>query len=194
MMPPHEVNVILSDFGEAFRQATNRAGHGCHAPLPVLPPEVLFDPERALTFSSDVWALACTIWSIFGMRPLFDGTLATHDDIASQQLDIIGPSSLPSEWWETWDARHEYCNEARQPREDRSVSLSLESAFEQEIQAVRREERMESFRTDEAAAILRLLREMLVLKPEDRATAESVVTSEWMVNWGLPQLKRVRHT
>ncbi|KAK2765450.1 hypothetical protein FQN54_008303 [Arachnomyces sp. PD_36] len=189
-----EAHLLLSDFGEAFTPETQRRSCAeSHAPLPVSPPEVLFDPQGKLSFPSDIWTLACAIWSIFGMRSLFDGTLATHHDIASQQIDTLGLSSFPSEWWNTWQERHEYFDNDGQPKGRRSVFPPLERSFEEEIQVVRREEGMQEFDEDEKMAIIGMLRSMLVYRPEKRATADSVTRSEWMTNWGLPQLKKAQN-
>ena len=186
-----EARLLLSDFGEAFYPSDpqqKRRGDECHAPLPVLPPETLFEPEKPLSFASDIWTLACAIWSILGPRPLFDGTLATHDDISSQQVDILGP--LPPEWWDKWEARHEYFEETGQPNKGRFIVPPLEQCFEQEIQALRRRDCMGEFEREEMVALLDMLRPMLAFRPEERATAATVLGSVWMVNWGLPELEK----
>ncbi|KAE8310745.1 hypothetical protein BDV41DRAFT_590124 [Aspergillus transmontanensis] len=152
-----EAHLLLSDFGEAFSPTDSlqkRRGDQCHAPLSVLPPETL----------------ACAIWSIFSSRPLFDATLTTHDDISSQQVDILGP--LPLEWWDSWEARHEYLEERGEPTKDRHGEFDRE----------------------EMVAILTMLRSMLAFKPEERATAKAVLGSDWMVTWGLPEFEKVRQT
>ncbi|KAF3481853.1 uncharacterized protein GIQ15_04612 [Arthroderma uncinatum] len=134
LIPLCEAHLHLSDFGEGFPPATQqRPGGECHAPVPVLPPEALFEPEKPLSFPSDIWTLACAMWPIFGMRSLFDSTLATRDDIASQQVDVLGLSSFPSEWWNTWEARLKYFDEAGQPKDGQSAVQSLEFAFEEDI-------------------------------------------------------------
>ena len=76
------------------------------------------------------------------------------------------------------------------PVPSRSVFPSLEDLFEQEIQAVRGEEKVHVLSADEVAAILPMLRGMLVFRPQERLSAESLVRSEWMVDWGLPELER----
>ncbi|KAM5443391.1 hypothetical protein MferCBS31731_001712 [Microsporum ferrugineum] len=190
---PCEAHVLLGDFGEAFNAKTEkRYGNDCHVPLPILPPEVIFEPEKSLSFSSDVWALACATWSIFGMRSLFDGTLATQDDIASQQIDTLGISSLPCKWWTEWAARHQYFEETGQPHGNRTVFPPLEQSFEEEIQTVRREEGVEEFGEEEKAAVIAMFRSMLVFQPEKRASAKLVMASKWMMDWGLPALKCLR--
>ncbi|KAE8345913.1 hypothetical protein BDV24DRAFT_177701 [Aspergillus arachidicola] len=169
-----EAHLLLSDFGEAFSptdsQQTQR-GDQCHAPLSTL---------------------ACAIWSIFSSRPLFDAILATHDDILSQQVDIVGP--LPLEWWDSWEARHEYFEERGEPKKGRFISPSLEHSFEKEIQAPREKLGIGEFDREEMVAILTMLRSMLAFKPEERATAKAIVGSDWMVTWGLPELEKVRQT
>ncbi|KAK6822115.1 hypothetical protein RU639_006683 [Aspergillus parasiticus] len=117
-----EAHLLLSDFGEAFSPTDSlqkRRGDQCHAPLSVLPPEAYFEPDKPLSSPTDIWTLACAIWSIFSSRPLFDATLTTHDDISSQQVDILGP--LPLEWWDSWEARHEYLEE----REERATAKAV---------------------------------------------------------------------
>ena len=88
-LQPREANLLLSDFGEVFSPTTQqRLGSEYHAPLPVLPPEAIFDPQKPISYASDIWTLACAIWSVFGMRSLFDGMLATRDDIASRYIFV----------------------------------------------------------------------------------------------------------
>ncbi|KDB22040.1 hypothetical protein H109_06050 [Trichophyton interdigitale MR816] len=70
-----------------------------------------------------------------------------------------------------------------------SLFPPLERTFEEEIQAVRREEGVEAFGEEEKAAVLAMFRSMLVFDPEKRASAKSLLASDWMMNWGLPGLK-----
>ncbi|KAB8270304.1 kinase-like protein [Aspergillus minisclerotigenes] len=125
-------------------------------------------------------------------RPLFDATLATHDDISSQQVDILGP--LPLESWDSWEVRHEYFEERGEPKKDRFIFPSLEHCFEKEIHAPRDKIGMGGFDRDEMVAILTMLRSMLAFKPEERATAKAVLGSDWMVTWGLPEFEKIRQT
>ncbi|OAX84409.1 serine/threonine protein kinase [Emergomyces africanus] len=183
----------LSDFGEAFFPATEkRLGSECHSPPIFRPPEAFFEPEVCLSFPSDVWSLACAIWPIFGMQSLFTGFLATQDRLISQHIDLLGVSSFQFEWWSTWQARHKYFDESGQSKDGRSVWPSLERSFEKGIQGWRRRVQMGEFDPEEMTAILAMLRTMLVFRPHERATAESLLVSKWMLNWGLPELKKVR--
>lgn len=67
------------------------------------------------------------------MRSLFDGTLATHDDIKFQQIDTLGRESFPDDWVNTWESRQKFLNDAGQPKQGRTVFPVLETAFEEEI-------------------------------------------------------------
>lgn len=130
------------------------------------------------------------MYSIFGLRWSFDATLATRHDIASQQVDVIG--EIPPEWRNTWEKRHEYFEEIRRPKKDRFAYPSHEQSFEKDVQAARQRDNMSSFAKEEQVAILNMLRSMLAMKPEKRATATDVLSSDRMVTWGLPAVKRAR--
>ncbi|RAH56393.1 kinase-like protein [Aspergillus piperis CBS 112811] len=178
-IPPDEAQLLLSDFGESFSPSDpeqRRRGQDCPSPLPVIPPEAYFEPDKPLSFPSDIWSLACAMYSIFGLRWLLDATLATRHNIASQQVDIIG--DIPLEWWNTWGKRHEYFEEIGRPKKDRFVYPSLEQNFEKYIQAARQRDNMSSFNKEEQVAILSMLRSMLAMKPEKRATATDVLSSD----------------
>lgn len=187
----NEAHLLLSDFGEAFSPSNpqqTRTGEQCCLPLPVLPPEAYFEPDRPISFPADIWALACAIRSIFSSRPLFDATLVTHDDISSQQVDILG--QLPLKWWKRWEARHEYSDSTGRPKKGRFIVPSLEDCFEREIQAPRQRDGMGQVGTEETVALLDMLRRMLAFRPEERATATTILESRWMTSWGLPAFEK----
>ncbi|KAF3402144.1 hypothetical protein DPV78_004665 [Talaromyces pinophilus] len=179
-----DAQVLLSDFGEAFSPGhTERLGQDCHTPLVMQPPEARFAPQSPLSYSADIWSLAFVIWEIIGMKAIFSSEFATADDIFAQQIDVIGTSSLPSEWWEAW--------EQRIPKEGRYVWPSFEQAFEEGVQKYRRRsQKVKEFDEEEMPAILTLMRRMLVFRPEHRLTAEEILQSEWMVKWALPEFHK----
>ena len=51
---------------------------------------------------------------------------------------------------------------------------------------------MGEFSEDEKAALLDMLKAMVVFEPGDWMTAQQVVESRWMKEWGLPQLSRLK--
>lgn len=183
---PSEVSVILSDFGEAYSPSTEHR-YESHTPLSFAPPEARLEPEQSLTFLSDVWTLACVIWAILGQRPLFEEFLATQDDITGEQIDILGVR-LPVEWWEKWEARHEYFDASGEPKTGRHVQ-SWEDRFESHIQRPRRDVGIPGFEVEEKRAVMDMLRSMLSFRPERRLTLESILECEWMVKWALPEYK-----
>lgn len=183
-----ESNILLSDFGESF-SPSQELRYESHTPISIRPPETRFEPGMPLSFSSDIWTLACAIWSISGQRPLFDGTIATEDDITCEQVDAFG--MLPPEWWRKWDAGRHWYTEAGSPTNGRPVR-SLEDRFEDSIQKPRRDEKLAAFDQEESTAILTMMRPMLSFKPEDRPTIQQVLESDWMLRWGLPTYERLR--
>ncbi|PWY84060.1 kinase-like protein [Aspergillus eucalypticola CBS 122712] len=171
-----EAKILVSDFGEAFCP-THEQKFESHTPLLVRPPEARFEPTRPLTFSSDIWTLACTIWDIMGQRTLFEGLLTNDDDMTSQQVDLLGP--LPSEWLTKWkEIRNKDSKSTHQP--STSSTRSWEDRFEKHMQQSRIREGMPPFESRERDAFISMLRSMLRFRPEDRPSAQQVLESEWM--------------
>ncbi|KAI1905540.1 hypothetical protein LOZ12_006743 [Ophidiomyces ophidiicola] len=186
-----DAQVLLSDFGEAFTSAEVRYGEECHTPLSMRAPEARFEPRKPLTFAADIWSLGVAIWEVIGMKAIFSGECSTADEIISQQVDVLGP--MPSEWWEKWDERDQFFDSNRCPKEGRYVWPAMEEAFQEGVQKYRQQKpHMGVFGTDEKAAVLDLIRRMLVFKPEKRLTIEEVLETEWMVKWALPAFERAK--
>ncbi|KAJ5577602.1 uncharacterized protein N7459_006566 [Penicillium hispanicum] len=181
-----EAKLLLSDLGEAFSPA-QRDRFESHT-LANRPPETRFEPETPLSFSSDTWSLACSIWDIIAQSPLFEGFLATEDDMTREHVDARG--ILPPEWWNRWEARQNKFSEDGRPI-NRGSYRSLEDRFEDSVQQPRHAEGMLLFEPDERDALLSMLKSMLSFRPDDRASAREVLASEWMVKWALPEYKRV---
>ncbi|KAL4763084.1 kinase-like domain-containing protein [Aspergillus foveolatus] len=148
-----------------------------------------FEPESPLSFQSDKWSLACTIWSIFAQRPLFEGFLATEDDMTCEHVDALG--ILPPEWWNRWEARRHKFTEDGKPI-NRNPYRSWEDRFEDSVQQPRRDSGMPPVDARERAAIFDMLQPMLSFRPENRPTAKQVLESEWMVKWALPEYGKIR--
>ncbi|KAK4149980.1 kinase-like domain-containing protein [Chaetomidium leptoderma] len=159
----------------------------------IRPPEARFEPTNALSFASgsDIWSLGCTTWSLLSQRPLFDVLLATEDDVAAQQVDVLG--SLPTEWWDKWEASSNYFTKAGahgHPIEGRCV-WSWDRRFEEWIQNPRLEEGMATPDGREKEAFFAMVRWMLTFKPGDRPRAKQVLETEWMREWALPECGKV---
>ncbi|KAJ5950798.1 uncharacterized protein N7479_009211 [Penicillium vulpinum] len=181
-----ESRVLLSDFGEAYRPSIEYR-YSSHTPISFTPPEARFDPECGLSFSADIWTLACSIWIILGQRPLFEDILATPDDITAEQVDTRG--KLPLRWWEKWAARHRYFDESGKPNQGRQVR-SWEDRFEKHIQLPRQQAGIPGFDVEEKAAIMNMLRSMLCFEPEKRLTARDILKCEWMERWAVPDFEK----
>lgn len=185
-----EARIILTDFGKTFSPAREERFES-FTPLAIRPPEARLKPTIPLSFSSDIWTLACTIWGIIAQRPFFEGFLTNEDDMTCQQIAALGP--LPTEWWKKWDRRNNHFTHDGVPN-NRATSQykSLEESFELNVQRPRDQEGMPPLEPSERDALFRMLRPMLSFRPEDRPSAQQVLESEWMVRWAIPEYDKVR--
>ncbi|OAA63429.1 protein kinase domain protein [Niveomyces insectorum RCEF 264] len=180
-----DARILLSDFGEAFSPANGelRTGEECHCPVPLRPPETLLEPASPMSYPADIWMLGMAIWNIIAMKSLVSNDFPTEDEVVSQHIDILGP--LPAAWQEVWATEYtQHFDDAGQRRcPGQRLWPSLDVAFEEGVQVWRRKQKVGTLDEEEAAAFLRLIRQMLAYRPEDRPTAEQVLESEWMVRW-----------
>ena len=187
-----DARILLSDFGEAFSPAREKR-FSSHTPLSLRPPETRFEPTKPLTFSSEIWTLACTIWDILAQKSLFEGFLTNEDDMACPQIGVLGP--LPPEWQRKWDAHRDQLQKSGQPiDQSQSLNQPWEVRFETCVQRPRIEEKMTALEASERDALSSLLRSMLSFRPEDRPSAQQNLESEWMVKWALPEYEKIRRT
>ena len=184
-----ETRLLLTDFGEAFSYANVRQ-YESRTPLVIRPPEARFEPNDPLSFSSDIWSLACTIWSLIAQRSLFEGFLATKDDMTREHVDALGV--LPLEWWRRWEARRLKFTEDGKPM-NRSSFRSWDDRFEDSVRQPRRESGIPSFDAREREAFFDMLRPMLSFRPENRPTTKQILESEWMLKWALPEYGKIQN-
>ena len=184
-IPTDQAGIWLADFGESYAPAEAPRSY-CNTPDLLVPPEVHLSQGESLAFSADIWTLACTIWTIMGQRPLFEGFHPSGDWMIKEYVEALGKP--PSEWWRKWEARSRWFNEegVKIPPSERL----LIDRFEYSIQKPRRNEGMAEVAEQEKVALLKMLRAMLAYKPQDRPTAEQVLEFEWMKDWALPELGR----
>ncbi|KAJ5374052.1 hypothetical protein N7517_006058 [Penicillium concentricum] len=152
--------------------------------IPLLqPPEARFSDEP-LSFASDIWTLACTIWEIVDQRPLFETFFPAADRVTTEQVEVLG--ILPPEWWEKWSRRLDWFNEEGElnVKPEMSVRRALCARFEYSIQAARSEAGLETMTVKERRAFEVMLQSMLIYRPNERATAQQALHSEWIKNWG----------
>ncbi|KAJ5084580.1 hypothetical protein NUU61_009159 [Penicillium alfredii] len=192
-----EEKVMLSDFGESFNP--HKTLRFSSKTLPLLqPPEARFSDEP-LSFASDIWTLACTIWEVLGQRPLFDAFFPNADRVTAEQVEVLGV--LPPEWWVKWRRRKEWFNEEGEldVKPGTSKGLNCErktwgQRFDYCIQEPRDEAGLETVTEIERKAFEEMLQSMLVFRPKERATAHQVLHSQWMKEWGQPALEESLNT
>jgi serine/threonine-protein kinase SRPK3 len=78
----------------------------------IISPEAFFDSK--ISFASDVWALACTIFEIRAGSPLFDSFLSSDTLILKQIVETLG--RFPEPWWSAWEARRAWFDETGTPK------------------------------------------------------------------------------
>ncbi|WQF77233.1 Putative protein kinase [Colletotrichum destructivum] len=177
-----EAKVLVADFGVAFCPG-QESRFESYTPLEIRPPEARFEPLKPLSFASDIWSLACTIWVILGQRPFLDTFLISQNDATGDQVDALGP--LPPEWWEKWETRSRKFAGNGKPKEGR-LAWSWDQRFEDSIQEPGHDEGMETLDERERDALFDMVRWMLAFRPEDRPSARQVLETAWMKNWAIP--------
>ncbi|KAL2797069.1 kinase-like domain-containing protein [Aspergillus keveii] len=143
-----EAPIRIADLGEAFNPSETKQ-YTAHAPLLLAPPESRFAEEGnlndALTFPSDIWTLACTVWEIFGYGPPFEAFFVSLDKVTLEQELRQWHGNTHRDC----DTRFSWC--IREPREKHNL---------------------EFFTTEEDAAFRAMMKLMLVLEPSRRATID----------------------
>ncbi|KAL8840026.1 MAG: hypothetical protein Q9170_001510 [Blastenia crenularia] len=180
--------IRITDFGEAWLSTDTQPKSQLNTPTLYLPPETTF-AKSSISFAADIWTLACSVFEILGDGTLFEGFFADRDYVIAENVSCLGP--LPEDWWDLWKAGKEFfvengvwqppC-EMKRPHDSKSRPLAMR------IQQMGREADPE-FSAAEAECLEKMLRSMLRWEPAERATAEDVMTSEWMLKWGFPALK-----
>ena len=183
-----EARILLSDFGESYMPSTHDRYYS-RTPILLAPPEARFQPGAPLSFSADVWSLACAVWAVLSRGFLFRGWFPSPDAVTREHVNVLG--KLPPEWWTQWQRRHVWFNDQGEPIVDAEDAMPLAVRFERSVQAPRREYGMEVMEAAEAEAFVSMVRSMLAYRPEERATAAEVLQSEWMRKWGLPAMQRM---
>ncbi|KAJ5405310.1 hypothetical protein N7465_006594 [Penicillium sp. CMV-2018d] len=179
-----EARILLTEFDTSIALPSSSD--------PPPPPEARFEPNKPLSFSSDIWTLACTIWSIIAQRPLFEGVLATEDDMTCEHVDTLGV--LPPEWWKRWEARqNKFTKDGKPINRAYNDARSWDDRFKDSVEKPRRDKGMPSFDAKEKDAIFDMLRPMLSFRPEDRPTTKQILESEWMVKWALPEYGKIQN-
>ncbi|EEP77520.1 predicted protein [Uncinocarpus reesii 1704] len=188
--------IMIADFGEAFDPRVTPQ-FAAHTPPLLAPSESCFaepgELDESLSFSADIWTLACTIWDIFGSRPPFEAFPVTLDEVTIEHVEMLG--KLPDRWWRKWAERRNWFDEDGQKNVKESLcqwysnsSRDWDQRFRDYIQHPRQRRK---FDFSEEKAFCDMIKSMLVLEPSKRATIDEVVRCEWMLRWDLPELQRM---
>ncbi|GAB1206986.1 hypothetical protein APSETT445_005690 [Aspergillus pseudonomiae] len=183
-----EAQIFLTDFGESFTPLSSKRYYS-NVPDTLAPPEVHCEPDKLLSFPSDIWTLACTIWTIIGQRPLFEGFHPSADWMIKEHVDALG--KLPPQWWLQWNSRAQWFNEDG-TRHSGATARPLVQRFHDAVQEPRRQSGMGEIGPEEKTALFAMLHAMLAFRPEERLTAMEVMECEWMQKWALPELTRMK--
>lgn len=185
-----DARILLTDFGDSWLpEAEDR--RALRTPYLTRSPEVFFArhaQEAPLSAATDIWALACAVFYIYGRGTLFEfitsgSTMAAMEEAAS----ALGPP--PAKWLEIWTA-------AGHP----SLTTHTPASLKERADWIR-EEREEGARffgadelvigDDELADIAGLLESMIRWDPGERSSASELVEGHWMARWGRPAMARV---
>ncbi|KAG4430751.1 hypothetical protein IFR05_013772 [Cadophora sp. M221] len=94
--------VSIIDFGESYHMSCPPEDLGITASFRA--PELLFG--NTIGVGCDLWALACTIYEVRTMTPLFENFMDDDDEVIMQMVPLLG--KLPEPWWSSWKARGQW--------------------------------------------------------------------------------------
>ena len=181
-IPEDLLPIMVSDLGEAFDPTTTERRHARTLPA-LTPPESLLAEEvgiESMSFPSEIWTLACTIFEIMGSRSPFDLWDSSKDKILFEHVAVLG--KLPELWWTSWEGRSQHFDEEAthdiQGAQSRSLNDSLMQRYEWCIASPRRRQNMELPGVEEKRAFLNMMNMMLRLDPYERSSIFEVAQSE----------------
>ncbi|EEP77601.1 predicted protein [Uncinocarpus reesii 1704] len=194
-----DCSIQIADLGEAFDPQVTKQ-FNAHTLPQLAPPEAFFiEPgeDEPLSFSGDMWSLACTIWEVFGAGPPFLPFPFTADGVLIEHAEMLG--RFPDRWWSKWKSRSNWFNDdgtknvkEHLQQQFGNSSDNWDKRFPDYIYSYRLRSKFPVFTPEEEEAFGAMIKSMLVLEPSKRATIDDVVKCEWMQKWGLPELQRMR--
>lgn len=185
-----EESIILTDFGQSTFPGDDLSIQQPVTPTHFTPPEGIFDSRVAL--SSDVWALACTLFHIRSSWPLFDNFLGIDDVVLKHMVETLG--KLPDPYWTSWDARRKWFTETGEPRtaeEQRELMLpAVKTSISERVAEIGDDEEGDNYGrmmdapgthldTAEIYLFTDLLEKMLRYSPRERISMAEVVQHPW---------------
>lgn len=186
-----DAQALLLEFGEAFQPATDPRTE-LRTPLIFRPPEHILPTGTPVTYTADIWMLACTLFVILGQRNVFETFIELESQVLVEQIDALGP--VPEEMFQPWEKRAKYFTDQQQPV-NRGKDGPTETFSERIVRSATHPRRKYDYGEiveEELLGLEELLRSMLAMKASDRISAEQVLESEWTVKSVLPDLERAR--
>ncbi|EFR02619.1 serine/threonine protein kinase [Nannizzia gypsea CBS 118893] len=176
--------ILLSDFTSSYCPSKTRQILSRTLPH-IVPPEAFFidkhNEKETLSFPSEIWTLACTVFDIFGSGGPFS---VMGGGILQDQACALG--KFPEPWWSQWEERAEFFIEDGTSIEFPNSRDRIEDRYDWFVTATRRRYEMAYPEEDEKKAFLEMIRPMLRYVPSERASIQDVIDSEWMQEWALP--------
>ncbi|KAA8911850.1 kinase-like domain-containing protein [Sphaerosporella brunnea] len=160
--------IRICDFGEAFHPPAPEKR--LHIPVWYAAPEISFQDTAGRW--SDIWALACVFYRIFGITELFPSYHGRSDEVLMYAVRALG--KLPERWWRGWEKRSIYFAEdgTFQPTDDERWKNYKEKT---EDLKSRMGEDLVGLGAGEMVEFEAVLRRMLRFEPEERIEAGEVL-------------------
>ena len=179
--------VLLIDLGEAFPELSPPA-NGVGTPVSYCSPELIL--ERKASRTSDIWALACTIFEVRSGFPLFESFVGSSTEILEEIVRILGlpPESSHSLWKEAGITIPDHAKWDGSALNERIKGIGTydhtPSIHDSDITSVKHHTLLEPpgrrVSRDEVINLTNLLRGALNYIPEKRLSAEEVANHSWV--------------
>ena len=179
--------VLLIDLGEAFPKLSPPA-NGVGTPISYCSPELILEGKASRT--SDIWALACTIFEVRSGFPLFESFVGSSTEVLEEIVSILGspPESSHSRWKEAGIAITDHAEWDRSAVNERIRAIGSydqeASIHDSDVTSLKHHKLLESpgrrITRDEVINLTDLLRTALDYIPEKRLSAEEVANHSWV--------------
>ncbi|KAL9129215.1 MAG: hypothetical protein Q9217_002284 [Psora testacea] len=179
--------VLLIDLGEAFPELSPPA-NGVGTPISYCSPELIL--ERKAGRTSDIWALACTIFEVRSGFPLFESFVGSSTEVLEEIVRILGmpPESSHSLWKKDGITITDHARWDGPALNERIRGIGIydqePSIHESDVTSLNHHTLLEPpggrVIGDEANTLTDLLRRALDYIPEKRLSAEKVANHVWL--------------
>lgn len=97
-----------------------------------------------MSVSSDIWALACTLFEIRAGCQLFASFFGDKDEIIRQIVQTFG--KLPEPWWSGWDHRPMFFGDNGKPNEKwpNDIALAVQYPLDAQIRDIGADDKTET--------------------------------------------------